>query len=194
MTEEGRNKLTKLIILIMLTSMLMFFLGVIFGAFVYVKVNDKSLITPENKDQIHIYIINDTKIEEKTIEDVKKTLKTNIKQSSRGIFDEFIVTAYDNSKESQGKWIDQTASGYILKNKSLTEAKCIAVDPTIIPLGSKVEMIFDKPYTHLSDTYIARDTGGAIRGRRIDLFMGDGVSREELMRFGRRRARVRVLE
>lgn len=107
---------------------------------------------------------------------------------------EFEITAYDNTVESQGPWIDQTATGFNLKGHTLETAKCIAVDPKVIPLNSKVEIIFDEPYEHFSDTYIARDTGGLIKGNRIDLFMGDGVSRQIVRNFGRRKARVRVLD
>ena len=42
--------------------------------------------------------------------------------------------------------------------------RTIAVDPEVIPLGSEV-MIDGK-------VYIAEDTGGAIKGNKIDLFVG----------------------
>ena len=76
----------------------------------------------------------------------------------------------------------------------MTSAKCIAVDPKVIPLSSKVELIFDDEYSHLNDIYIARDTGGAIKGKRIDLFMGDGVDKKVVTDFGKRKVKVRVLE
>lgn len=53
--------------------------------------------------------------------------------------------------------------------------RTIAVDPRVIPLGSKVRMN--------SREYVAEDTGGAIKGKRIDLFMG---SHNEAMRFGKK--------
>ncbi|EGS30218.1 3D domain protein [Peptoniphilus sp. oral taxon 375 str. F0436] len=66
----------------------------------------------------------------------------------------------------------------------------VAVDPRVIPLGSKL-------YIESADgfpTYgyaVAEDTGGAIKGRRIDLFYG---SNAEARRFGRRNVVVYVLE
>lgn len=53
--------------------------------------------------------------------------------------------------------------------------RTIAVDPRLIKLGSKVRMN--------GKEYVAEDTGGAIQGKRIDLFMG---SHNEAMRFGKK--------
>lgn len=59
--------------------------------------------------------------------------------------------------------------------------RTIAVDPKIIPLGSKVKFS-DK-------VYIAEDTGGAIKGKRIDLFVG---SHSEAMKFGKKLIEIYV--
>lgn len=42
--------------------------------------------------------------------------------------------------------------------------RTIAVDPNVIPLGS--EVMID------GQVYIAEDTGGAIKGNKLDLFVG----------------------
>lgn len=126
--------------------------------------------------------------------EIKAATDENIQQPMRGGGRDFTITAYDNSVESQGQWVNQTATGFNLKDKSLQEAKCIAVDPKVIPLGSKVELTFDEPYQHLNDIYIARDTGGAIKGERIDLFMGDGVDKQVVRNFGRRKVKVRIID
>lgn len=107
---------------------------------------------------------------------------------------EFEITAYDNTVQSQGKWVDKTATGFNLKGHTLESAKCIAVDPNVIPLGSKVQLYFGEEYKHLNGVYIARDTGGAIKGNKIDLFMGDGPVRKEVMEFGRRKVQVKIIE
>lgn len=73
------------------------------------------------------------------------------------------------------------------------EAMVIAVDRNIIPLGSKVEVIFyDKELSYLNGIYSAEDTGGAIKGYRIDVFLGVDQS-SECRKFGRRIAKVRVI-
>lgn len=59
--------------------------------------------------------------------------------------------------------------------------RTIAVDPKLIRLGSKV-LISGKEY-------IAEDTGGAIKGKRIDLFVG---SHSEAMKFGKKLIEVYV--
>ena len=59
----------------------------------------------------------------------------------------------------------------------------VAVDPRVIPLGTTV---FVEGY----GLAIAADTGGAIKGRRIDLCFN---SRSSALRFGRKKVRVHVL-
>ena len=60
----------------------------------------------------------------------------------------------------------------------------VAVDPRVIPLGTKV-------YIPGYGVALAADTGGAIKGYKIDLCM---ESYSECMRFGRRNVTVYVLE
>lgn len=70
----------------------------------------------------------------------------------------FKITAYCNCKKCCGKWAGgPTASGVMP-----TAGRTIAVDPRVIPLGSQV--IID------GHTYVAEDTGGAIKGQKIDLY------------------------
>ena len=61
--------------------------------------------------------------------------------------------------------------------------RTIAVDPDVIPLGSTV--LID------GQEYIAEDTGGAIRGNIIDMFVGTEAESEI---FGVRYAEVKVKE
>ncbi|MCP3025938.1 LysM peptidoglycan-binding domain-containing protein [Halobacillus sp. A5] len=63
------------------------------------------------------------------------------------------------------------------------DQKVIAVDPDVIPLGSKV-------YVEGYGEAIAGDTGGAIQGNKIDLYMQD---RGEALEFGRQDVTVQVL-
>ncbi len=59
----------------------------------------------------------------------------------------------------------------------LSELKSIAVDPSIIPLGSKVYIPQFEGVTvnnqQLSGVFYAHDIGSAVKGRHIDLFLGD---------------------
>lgn len=74
-----------------------------------------------------------------------------------------------------------TATGINLKaNPGL---KVIAVDPSVIPLGSKV-------WVEGYGNAIAGDTGGAIKGNKIDLFM---PNRADALAFGRKQVKVKIL-
>ena len=55
-----------------------------------------------------------------------------------------------------------------------TEGRTIAVDPNIIPLGTKVHI---EGY----GDYIAEDTGGLVKGKRIDIFFN---SKRDCIEFG----------
>jgi len=92
---------------------------------------------------------------------------------------EFTVTAYDLSfnscQKSRGsKGYGITSSGYDLRGHTIYSARVISVDPSIIPLGSKVRLTFKEgKYKRYDNIYVSKDTGGAITGMRIDLFVGD---------------------
>jgi 3D (Asp-Asp-Asp) domain-containing protein/LysM repeat protein len=74
-----------------------------------------------------------------------------------------------------------TATGInLLENPN---QKVISVDPTVIPLGSKV-------YVEGYGEAIAGDTGGAIKGNKIDIFI---PSKSEAINFGRKQLKVTIL-
>ncbi|WP_223555657.1 LysM peptidoglycan-binding and 3D domain-containing protein [Lysinibacillus sphaericus] len=74
-----------------------------------------------------------------------------------------------------------TATGINLKTNP--NAKVISVDPTVIPLGSKV-------YVEGYGEAIAGDTGGAIKGNRIDVFF---PSQQDAINFGVKKLKVTIL-
>lgn len=65
----------------------------------------------------------------------------------------------------------------------------VAVDPRVIPLGSKL-YIETADGSYVYGTAVAADTGGAIKGNRIDLCYN---TRQEALNFGRRKVNVYVL-
>lgn len=147
-------------------------------------------------------------VEEKTqvedeLESVRQENQRLQEEVSRRASREFnvTVTGYDLSVQSCGKHPGTpgygiTASGVSLAGHSLESARAIAVDPGMIPLGSKVRIRFNDPeWQYLNGIYTAVDTGGAINGNRIDLFFGDSGNSvsQEALRFGRRSAKVVVL-
>ncbi|MDM5225602.1 LysM peptidoglycan-binding domain-containing protein [Cytobacillus sp. NJ13] len=75
-----------------------------------------------------------------------------------------------------------TATGINLKENP--DQKVISVDPNVIPLGSKVHV---EGYGNA----VAGDTGGAIKGNKIDIFM---PSQEDAINFGRKTVKVTILD
>ena len=82
------------------------------------------------------------------------------------------------------------ATAYSLRGKTasgrMVAKGIIAADPRILPLGSRVRL--EVPGYH--GEYLVADTGGLIRGRRIDIWI---PSTREAMRFGRRTVKLTVL-
>lgn len=72
----------------------------------------------------------------------------------------FKVTHYCDCEHCQGEYIGTTATGTAPK-----AGRTIAVDPDTIPLGSVVKIN--------GQEYVAEDTGGAIKGNRVDIFVAD---------------------
>lgn len=66
----------------------------------------------------------------------------------------------------------------------------VAVDPRVIPLGTKL-YIESEDGKYIYGTAVASDTGGAIKGNRIDLFV---ESERECRAFGRRTVNVYILD
>ena len=94
---------------------------------------------------------------------------------------EFYVTATAYTAHCNG-CTGTTATGIDLRaNPNL---KVIAVDPSVIPLGSKVWV---EGYGHA----IAGDIGGAIKGKKIDLHV---PTKKAAYNFGRRTVKIKVID
>ena len=79
---------------------------------------------------------------------------------------EFKVTHYCACPICCGKWAD----GITATGTTATEGRTIAVDPTVIPLGSTVRVTYGDGTVA---EYIAEDAGSAIQGNRLDVFVAD---------------------
>src|SRR5712691_2947965 len=82
------------------------------------------------------------------------------------------------------------ATAYSLRGRTasgrMVSRGLIAADPAVLPLGSRVRL----EHPGYTGEYIVADTGGAIRGRRIDIWI---PSSREAVRFGRRTVKLTVL-
>lgn len=120
-------------------------------------------------------VIETTKTTEKTEIDITNTESSSSEYISLG---EFKLTAYCNCSTCCGKWSGSpTASGAMPKANHT-----IAVDTSVIPFGT--EVIIN------GNTYVAEDTGSAIKGNKIDIYMS---SHEEALNFGVQYAEVFVV-
>lgn len=94
------------------------------------------------------------------------------------------LTAYTAGYESTGKTSDHPAFGITFSGKRVQEGHTIAVDPKVIPLGTKV-------YIEGLGLREAQDVGSAIKGAKIDVYIED---LDEALRFGvKKNVKVYVL-
>ncbi len=117
-----------------------------------------------------------------TQQPVAKETETSAPSSSREL--QVVATAYTADPLENGyKAGDQVKSAMGHNLTANPNMKLIAVDPSVIPLGSKV-------WVEGYGVAIAGDTGGAIKGNKIDVLMPDkGTSSN----WGRKTVTVKVL-
>ena len=93
------------------------------------------------------------------------------------------------SKNSLGKKITVSATAYsgdgITATGTVPRWGTIAVDPTIIPYGTKVYI------PQFDEYFIAEDCGGGIRGNKIDIFMN---SESQCNNWGKRSIDIYIVE
>ncbi|WP_312095744.1 LysM peptidoglycan-binding domain-containing protein [Niallia sp.] len=115
---------------------------------------------------------------EKTVK-AENTVKTEKPKTTAS--KEITVTATAYTADCEG-CSGITATGINLKDNP--NKKVISVDPNVIPLGSKV-------YVDGYGTAIAGDTGGAIKGKKIDVHV---PTNSEALNWGRKEVSVKILD
>jgi 3D (Asp-Asp-Asp) domain-containing protein len=80
-----------------------------------------------------------------------------------------------------------SAEGETASGKQTREGKTVAADPSVLPLGTRIEIRDAGPY---SGTYVVHDSGRKINGREIDIFIDNPA---EAKKFGKKPVRVKVL-
>lgn len=80
-----------------------------------------------------------------------------------------------------------TATAYTLRGKTAsgqrTRQGIIAADPRVLPLGTRVQI-------EGMGTFVVADTGGAVKGNKVDIWM---PSNTQAKKFGRRKVRLRIV-
>lgn len=96
----------------------------------------------------------------------------------------------ETGAEAESAAVTFTATAYSLRGRTASGAGVrrgiIAADRRVLPLGTRVRLEAGS----YSGEYIVADTGGAVRGRKIDIWM---PHTSEAMRFGRRPVKLTVL-
>lgn len=90
------------------------------------------------------------------------------------------ATAYDACIRCCGKTDGITCSG-----TKARVGQTVAVDPSVIPLGTKIYI------PKLGQVFIAEDTGGTIKGSRIDIYMDN---HQAAKKFGVQNLQAYILE
>lgn len=107
--------------------------------------------------------------------------KQEVSRGASGSGKEFYVTATAYTASCNG-CSGITATGLDLRANP--NAKVIAVDPSVIPLGTKV-------YVEGYGYAVAADTGGSVKGKRIDVFF---PTSSEAYRWGMKRVKIKILD
>ncbi|WP_252502570.1 3D domain-containing protein [Sporosarcina sp. Marseille-Q4943] len=111
----------------------------------------------------------------------EKVAKTPSRSDDDNVVKELTVSASAYTANCNG-CSGITSTGINLKRNP--DAKVIAVDPSIIPLGTKV-------YVEGYGYAIAGDTGGSIKGNKIDVFF---PSKSEAYKWGRKDVKIKILK
>ncbi|WP_347256114.1 3D domain-containing protein [Anaerostipes sp. PC18] len=103
----------------------------------------------------------------------KKKSQRQVKPKKKNVIamGDFLITAYCGCYACSEGYGKKTSCG-----GSCKEGRTIAVDPDVIPYGSKVKI------DGLAGTYIAEDTGGMINGDHIDVYFEEHVDDFKLYR------------
>jgi uncharacterized protein YabE (DUF348 family) len=137
----------------------------------------------ENGKEVSRKLINKNYIKDKKDQIVAVGTKVSKVQVSRGAEtgEEYYVTSTAYTANCNG------CSGFTATGINLHQnpnIKVIAVDPRVIPLGTKV-------YVEGYGYAVAADTGSAVKGYKIDVFF---PTKSEAYRWGRRTIKIKILK
>lgn len=150
-------------------------------------ISKKYEVVKENGKEVKRKLLSEKVVNKKQDKVITVGTKTTVAQASRGA---------SNVNSTSGKEIYVSSTAYTasckgcsgvtstgVDLKSNPDAKIIAVDPSVIPMGSKV-------YVEGYGYAVAADKGGAIKGNRIDVFFS---SKNDAYRWGVKKVKIRVL-
>ncbi|WAW15490.1 3D domain-containing protein [Peptostreptococcus equinus] len=136
--------------------------------------------------------VQEVKTNKKSNTQSKENYKNNTNYENKQVNKENITSKANTSSSKggySGKTYTSNATAYAGDGTTASGQAprwgTIAVDPSVIPLGSRVYI----PY--FNKVFIANDTGGVIKGTKIDIFMNSEAQAND---FGRRNLEIVVLD
>ena len=148
-----------------------------FVVLVYAQAKTESVLSSANDSQLKLNKIDNPEV----VADDKKLVKKTVSEKK------VVSAAASAGAISKGSF---TATAYCLKGRTAmghgVRRGIIAADPRVLRLGSRV-ILGAGAYT---GQYLVSDTGGAVKGRKIDIWV---PSCAEARRFGRRTVTVSLL-
>jgi uncharacterized protein YabE (DUF348 family) len=158
-------------------------------------IEKKYEVVKENGKEVSRKLVSEKTVKESQDKIVNVGTKVLVAQVSRGSSSS-AASSSASSSSSGGKEFYVSSTAYTgncngcsgitatgINLKANPGIKVIAVDPSVIPLGTKV-------YVEGYGYAVAADTGGAIKGNKIDVFFS---SKSEAYRWGRKQVKIKVL-
>lgn len=141
---------------------------IVIGAVMYILINNigesrqseylNTICTPTVENDLETEVVVDAE-EVKMTTSVKRVMPQFEEEPALRYLGTFLCTAYDDCYECQEEWVGTTALG-VAPQVNHT----IAVDPSVIPLGTHIIIN--------GIEYVAEDVGGMINDNHIDIFVG----------------------
>lgn len=160
--------------------LLIFLLGVSAGLMMYMSFGPDTIASAEGEEVAveAAEVVSEPEISVDTYRDIPKPVSIG----------QFTVTAYCPCQKCCGKTPSDPAYGITASGAKAKQGRTIAVDPEVIPLGS---VVYFEGTDGLIGGYVAEDTGGVIKGNRIDLYFD---SHEDALEWGVRYKEVFMME
>jgi 3D (Asp-Asp-Asp) domain-containing protein len=147
-----------------------------------------SIVAIDSQNEIQNEI---NKIQNNQLEDIqsdKSSDTTEVKETITVTIDNLDDKNVTGTKTSSAKSFSATA--YCLKGRTAmghgVRRGIVAADPRVLPLGTRISLNAGS----YSGSYLVSDTGGAVKGRKLDIWV---PSCSEAIKFGRRSVSVNVV-
>lgn len=146
-----------------------------FVVFIYANTETEVALSSANDSQLQL---NNNEESFEVVADDKKLVKKTVSEGK------VMAGAGTSAGKSKGSFI---ATAYCLKGRTAlghgVRRGIIAADPRVLRLGSRISLNAGS----YSGSYLVSDTGGAVKGRKIDIWV---PSCAEARRFGRRTVQI----